>query len=88
MDFINNFSKFYEDFKKDTNLDAKENMELYIQYYNGRMNDMTYQTQYTMLNQLLHKVDILPDRISLSISQMFNENYKVKEIIQALKNKP
>jgi len=39
----NNFEKYKEAFKKDTGLDWKDNLELYIKYYHAVVQDKTFQ---------------------------------------------
>lgn len=62
----NNFDSFKEDFKKDTGSDiGKETMHLYISYFNARMNDLAFQVISELPHQLLNKLDVLPDEITV-----------------------
>lgn len=56
IDYRNNFSKFIEDFKKDTGLDYKKSPEAYIAYYNARINDMNYQLNHQLGEAILSKI--------------------------------
>ncbi|WP_373060520.1 hypothetical protein [Zunongwangia sp. H14] len=47
-----NFSNFKKDFKADTGLDADQNIELYIQYYNARISDYNLQINMEIMNDI------------------------------------
>ncbi|MFM2224345.1 MAG: hypothetical protein RJA07_547 [Bacteroidota bacterium] len=48
----NNFEVFKKAFNDETNLNADENMALYIQYVAARFADLNYQLNTEILNQL------------------------------------
>lgn len=48
----NNFSAYMEQFKKDTGLNAKENMEMFINYYNARCADNSAQLLAALLTEV------------------------------------
>lgn len=85
IEFKNNYTGFQDDFKKDTGLNAKTNVETYIQYYNARINDMSYQLSWHGLELLGNKLDFLPDTIRLRIAEMIREHDTIKEFKQLLK---
>lgn len=49
IDLKNNFLEFTKEFRTDTGLDYKTNIELYIQYYNARMTDRSFQLNWHIL---------------------------------------
>ncbi len=85
-EILNNFPKFKDQFKTDTGLEYnKENMSLYIQYFNSRMNDMAYQTTHLLTHQLLNKLNFLPGEIRLAMAEMIREHEVIKQIVASLK---
>lgn len=83
---LNNFNKLKDNFKSDTGLEAnKENMSLYIQYYNARMNDMSYQIIHEFATQYINKTDQLPSKFRLELSDMLRTHEVIQEIRVALK---
>lgn len=54
--FKNNYELHFEDFKKDTGLDPKKDVEIYITYHNARMTDMLYQLNVQMGQLILNKI--------------------------------
>lgn len=78
----NNFSKFKADFKSDTGLDADKEIGLYIQYFNARMNDMSYQVIHGVSHLLLNKIDFLPSSIRTQISEMISQHPIIKDIVK------
>ena len=58
----NRFNDLKKDFKTDTGLDFnKDNMELYIQYFNARMTDHSNQVLQTLTNEIVNQVDRLKE---------------------------
>lgn len=55
----NNFERFKNDFRLNTGLDPKTNMDTYIQYYQARILDEMMQKQDERLRQLIEKVSAL-----------------------------
>ena len=47
-----------EDFKKDTGLDPKKDVEIYITYHNARMTDMLYQLNVQMGQLILNNIGL------------------------------
>ncbi len=81
----NNFSALKHEFKTDTGLEAnKENMSLYIQYYNARMNDYSYQILHGATHLLMNKIDFLPSQIRLQIAEMIRDHNVIKDLVQKL----
>jgi hypothetical protein len=78
----NNFSQFKTEFKADTGLDAQGNMELYIQYFNARMNDKTFQINYHLTHLLLNKLDFLPHEFRLEMAEMIRNHEVIKELVK------
>lgn len=83
--FLNNYDKFKEDFKKDTGLNASNDVTSYIAYYHARISDMEYQLNFQALNLILNKIDFLPDTIRLRIAEMIREHEVIKEVVKLLK---
>ena len=50
----NNFEGLKKEFQKETGLDPKTNIEVYIQYYQARMIDTQMQIQASILNELVN----------------------------------
>jgi hypothetical protein len=81
---LNNFLKLKDDFKADTGFEFnKENMSLYIQYFNARMNDKSYQTIHTLTEKLINKIDFLPDQIRLRIAEMITTHPTIKQLLKS-----
>ena len=79
----NKFLKLKEEFKSDTGLEFnKENMGLYIQYFNARCNDMSCQVIQGLTHQLLNKLDFLPSDIRLQMAEMIREHDVLKQLLQ------
>ncbi len=79
----NKFLKLKEEFKSDTGLEFnKENMGLYIQYFNARCNDMSCQVIQGLTHQLLNKLDFLPSDIRLQMAEMIREHDVFKQLLQ------
>jgi hypothetical protein len=78
----NNFPNLKDDFKKDTGLDAKEHMSDYINYFNARMTDINYQTNFQSYNVILNHIDALPDTIRLRIAEMIREHEVIKQLLK------
>ncbi len=56
----NRYNEFKQDFKKDTGLDYNaQNLEMYIQYYNARVNDQNTLANFQMLVRLENKLSEL-----------------------------
>ena len=53
IELISNFENFKQDFKKETGLEANNNVEMYLTYYNGKCADISMQ----LLLKLLEKND-------------------------------
>jgi hypothetical protein len=51
-----NFENFKQDFEKDTRLRVQDNMGLYIQYYNARVNDYHMQLTTNLLQDLISEI--------------------------------
>jgi hypothetical protein len=51
-----NFENFKKDFEKDTKLKVQDNMELYIQYYNARVNDYHMQLTTNLIQDLIAEI--------------------------------
>lgn len=69
----NNFNNLKQDFKKDTGKDADTNIELYIAYFNARMNDRIMQYNHILVTELANGLKILPDNIQLKIGELVNQ---------------
>ena len=79
MTITNNFTGFKEDFKTDTGLEfTKENMLLYIQYYNARVNDLNYQYN----KESKYKLSQLPNEIRNEISDLLRTHEVIKELLK------
>jgi arginyl-tRNA synthetase len=78
----NNFNLFKKDFQSDTGLKADEQLGLYIQYFNARVNDINAQISAEILNNINVKIDQLPNNIRLSISEMLRTHEVIKQIIE------
>ena len=76
LELKSNFDTFKADFKKDTGKDANTNIDLYIQYYNGRINDYNMQISLKSLSQMTNDINQLPSMIRLRIGEMINEMRK------------
>ncbi|RIV51649.1 hypothetical protein D2V93_02220 [Flagellimonas taeanensis] len=50
----NNFNAFEQDFKRDTGLDKKTNIEAYINYVNARLNDQNMQLNHFIYGELIN----------------------------------
>lgn len=61
----NNFGNFKDSFKKDTGLDAKENMSEYIAYANFRINDYFMQTNNFRLQEIETRIRFESDNIKV-----------------------
>ncbi|MDZ7775963.1 MAG: hypothetical protein U5L09_10410 [Bacteroidales bacterium] len=59
IDLKNNFGNFKQDFKKDTGLDADQNMDAYIQYVNARLADYNFQMNWEIMNELINLPDLI-----------------------------
>lgn len=59
IDLKNNFGNFKKDFKKDTSLDADQNIEAYIQYVNARLADYNFQMNWEIMNELINLPDLI-----------------------------
>jgi hypothetical protein len=82
----NNFSAFKSAFKTDTGLEYnQQNIGLYIQYYNARMNDEAAQVVTGLTNQILNDINFLPNKMRLEFADMLRTHEVIKEL---LKNKP
>ncbi|MEO6136467.1 MAG: hypothetical protein ABIP35_15010 [Ginsengibacter sp.] len=57
IEFKNNYEIFFDDFKKDTGLDAKRSIAEYIDYFNARINDMNYQLNWQIGEAILKKIE-------------------------------
>ena len=68
----NNFQKFKSDFKSDTGLDAAQNMEVYIHYFNARMLDRIMQYEHITQFELLNKLEHLPGIIRQQMGEMIH----------------
>lgn len=55
-DFPNNTTAFTTDFKSDTGLDHKTNIDTYIQYVQARLLDAWMQQQNNQMRQLIEEV--------------------------------
>ncbi|XRE42282.1 hypothetical protein ACIVBQ_000486 [Tenacibaculum discolor] len=64
IDFKNNFKMFEQDFRNDTGLNMRDNMEAYIQYANFRFSDRTWQMTWHMMNELIN----LPKDVAFHIN--------------------
>jgi hypothetical protein len=53
MNTSNNFEKFKADFEKDTGHKVETNIEMYVQYYNARINDINMQMTHMLLEELI-----------------------------------
>jgi len=80
----NNFQKFKADFKSDTGFNAEEKMDLYIQYFNARVNDYSAQVLHGLTHELLNKINFLPDTMALRIGEMINQSHAIKQLTQKL----
>lgn len=79
----NKFLKLKEEFKSDTGLEFnKENMGLYIQYFNARCNDISCQVIQGLTHQLLNKLNFLPGDIRLQMAEMIREHEVIKQLLQ------
>lgn len=79
----NKFLKLKEDFKSDTGLEFnKENMGLYIQYFNARCNDISCQVIQGLTHQVLNKLDFLPSQTRLQIAEMIRDHEVIKKLLQ------
>ena len=74
----NNFSELKKDFQKDTGLDADDNLDKYLIYYNGRVNDYSYQVLYGLTEKLINQLEHLPDTVSLRIGEMLKDHPNFK----------
>lgn len=72
----NNYSKFKEDFSKDTGLDASKNVSEYINYFNARMADMNYQLNHQLAERYLNEISFLPGNIALKTAESLKELIK------------
>ncbi len=79
----NKFLKLKDEFKNDTGLEFnKENMEIYIQYFNARCNDVTCQVLQGLTHQVLNKIDFLPSQTRLQIAEMIRDHEVIKQLLQ------
>jgi hypothetical protein len=79
----NKFLSFKTSFKEDTGLDFnKENMSLYIQYFNARCNDISCQVIQGLTHQLINQIDFLPGKMRLEIAQMISSHDTIKELLR------
>lgn len=76
LNYVNNYAKFKEDFKKDTGLDASKNVAEYINYFNARMADMNYQMNFQLANQYLNEINLLPGNIALRTAESLKQLIK------------
>ena len=79
----NKFLKLKDEFKNDTGLEFnKENMGIYIQYFNARCNDVTCQVMQGLTHQVLNKIDFLPSQTRLQIAEMIRDHEVIKQLLQ------
>lgn len=75
---INNYDNFKTDFKKDTGLEVKDNLELYIQYFNARSNDISSQILRVLTHDLVNEVKQQPDHLVLRMMEALRSNKVIK----------
>lgn len=79
----NKFLKLEDEFKTDTGLEFnKENMGLYIQYFNARCNDISCQVLQGLTTEVLNKIDHLPGQTRLEIAEMIRSHEVIKQLLQ------
>lgn len=61
----NNFNAFEQDFKKDTGLDKRNNIEAYINYVNARLNDQNMQLSHFIYQELSNLPQLLAHQINM-----------------------
>lgn len=73
----NSYQNLKLDFKKDTGLDADENIAIYIQYYNARINDLSMKYLF-QIQQLLNTESNkgMPDTLKNQLYQLIDLNKK------------
>lgn len=69
IEYLNNYDKFKEDFKKDTGSEWSPGSTAYTQYYHARIADMHHQATMQIANRLLNDLDNLPDRTGIRIGK-------------------
>jgi hypothetical protein len=84
----NRFKSLYDEFKTDTGLVAKDNLEVYIPYFNARMNDVTNQILQGFVELELNKIDFLPGQIRLQMAEMIRSHEVIKDLVSSLKTRP
>ena len=57
-------------------------MDLYIQYFNARCNDISCQVIQGLTHQLLNKLNFLPGDIRLQMAEMIRDHEVIKQLLQ------
>ena len=64
----NNFNAFEQDFRRDTGLEKRGNIEAYINYVNARLNDQNMQLNHFIYSQLVNLPDLLAHHINTKLN--------------------
>lgn len=83
INITNKFLLLKNEFKNDTGLDFnKENMGLYIQYFNARCNDISCQLMQGLATNVINQIDNLPSRTRLEIAEMIRNHEVIQQLLQ------